>query len=298
MNFTVVSNFRPKTSNQTNLNFPTQEVPLVEIASREVFYECAETTAKSVQLLVDPRFSLFIQGVKMMAKDDRGGFLSGFENGIGFLLVLASPVAGILKIGILAPIAVISAAATGVAGIATGVEWTGRKIKRKIDKSNVPSPAETARKHTTEQFVTKLHEILKRMPYAQSHFYKENPAQLISLGLISVAFLSRNLDTEGLKVGHHILTKEMVNGQDANGSYYFKTVCEMKDALRSLNLSLYDEQAWDQLMQSIENLGKTPLVNTQDTEDALTLFMQYTLDLSKKVHEDIYFKKAWENSLL
>lgn len=264
-----------------------------DIKSKQVFDSCAKFTAESAQIAFSPEFSLFLQGIQMINRPSGGDYLSGFDQGMGVIMLMASPVWEVLRIGIGLPCALGGAIAT----IATGtVHVAGGSVKHLF----TPSEASRQREELTKKFVERMHTILNGLAYIDQHFFKENPAQLINIAALSVAFLSRKVKGKCLMVGDQVLKKEDIANQDEKHKGYFNTICEMKCAIQSLNLSLDDAHAWNFLIHSLEQLQteeRSLSITDRNQKETLRLLVNFACDLSAQIIDDKVFKQVWQASL-
>ena len=272
-----------------------------EIKSAKAFKDCAKFTAGAGQLLVNPKYSLLWNGIKLMCEPRSGGYLSGLEQGVGFLCVLASPAALALKGVVLLPVTVGAAGATVVTGGAAAAEWSGKKIGEKISQGSAPSEASIQREHLTQQFVNKMHEILGKMSHDQAYSFRQDPKMLIPITAIGVAFLSRGLEgPNSLKIGDEILRKEDIAVQDTTRKNYFTDLIEIKLAIRGLHLSLEDAHAWNYLMRSLNcaEAGNSEDIDLSEQEKrTLAILKQHAESFADRVTNDEVFQRVWSESI-
>lgn len=264
---------------------------------------CASFTSESAQFLASPKYSLFIQGIKAINSKSSGGYLSGLEQCMGALMIMASPIWGLLRVGIGLPCTILGAVATTVTGGAVGVEWSGRKVTQGAQQILGPSEKSNLREKLTEKFVRRMHETLKNMDYNEAHFFKQHPEQLVSIAGICVAFLSRKEEGKCLKAGDKIVSKEDIANQGETCKGYFNDLCEIKYAIQCLRLGLDDSHAWDYLMNALENLDledseEKELSKSERNEiETLKLLMERACHFSEYVTDDAIFAKVWKKSL-
>jgi hypothetical protein len=254
---------------------------------KEAFHGCATMTKQSLEMLLSPEFSFLIQGAKLASNNNR------FETGLGIMMIMASPVFAIVKVGIAVPGAVIGAVGTAATGIAYGVE----KGINKIQNDPHTLEAQSQRVHLTQLFVDRLKTMLEKLPYVHQYDLMKNPGLLINMGAISLAFLSRNESESRLKVGDEFLNVKDIEGQDKTRKKYFVLICEMKHAIRSLNLSPDDEHAWNYLIKLLNEAHADSGSSADKNELATCKFvLQHVSELTSDIVKDSVFNELWKKS--
>ena len=260
---------------------------------KKAFNNCAETTVVSARLLLDPRFSAIYQGIKAINEDTgTGDYGRGLGTGFGVLMIMASPVWGIIRLGI-GGVGTIGGA---LGTIATGIAYIVEKALHSVAGKPLPSQAQKQREHLMQLFVDRLKLMLETLPYSEQQSLKHDPKVLVELGVIAVAFLSREAGKEHLKVGKDHLNLADLKDQNDTRKKYFSLLCEIKETIRSLNLSLEDIYAWNYLMEKLAKLSQDPDDASLDHYEKETLrwLNHHTAQLSQLLINDPIFKKIWK----
>lgn len=298
--FTFVSTPKQIDPQRKLINNSQQGVHLV---TADPLKQCAKFTSQAFQLSLSPKYSLFIMGLQMVCEPKSGGFMSGFDQAIGSLMIMASPVWGLLRLAVGLPCAVGGSVATAAVGVAYGAEKLGKGIDYQINQPAIPSKADAQKEELTKAFVERMQVVIKDYSYPQQCFFKENPAELISIVLIMVAFRSRQIEGKALNVQNEVLSESSIVGQDEMHKKYFKEVCELKYAIQSLRLSLEDNHAWmyltDSLTKSAQtaNLEKKLSSETQIEFETLHLLMDKATSIANTFVNDSTFQKMWKATL-
>lgn len=261
--------------------------------------DCAKFTSESFQIAFSPRFSAFLHGINMLSHPKSGGMFSGLDHAIGGLMVMASPAWLAIRLSVGIPGLVIGSISTVAAAIGTGVESVGRNISGKVKQMNAPSDAEIQQRQIIEAFVQRMHETLKNYSFMEQRFCKENPAQLIGVCLMIVAFRARKLEGKSLYVQEKIVKEEQFQDQDGIRKKYFKDLCELKDAIASLHLSPDDEYAWLYLVEALKEVATEEALNQAPSDEAETLrfVMEKANGLGVSIADDPIFKEIWQKSI-
>lgn len=288
MSFSPVS--MPTMNYGIHLHTPKPPKPeLKTMKTKEVFKGFTEFTKGAATVTFSPEYSMFIQGIKMM-NGPSGGFLGGIDQGIGLLSVMASPVWGVLRLGLGVPATLIGALGTSATGVSMGVE----KGIHTIEECFTSSEETVDRKHLTEAFVERLQKILSDFPYTQGYELRKNPTHLICLGVISVAFLSRGLE-KGLLIGQEVLMSEDLKNSSKTVKKYFELTQEIKLAIRDLPLDQNDfSQAWNELIAMLENSENETTSSLSNEKETLNLMMKHVAAFSTLAIQDSNFVKAWK----
>lgn len=256
-------------------------------------------TREALELSFSPKFSLFLHGLEMLSRPKGGGMFSGLDQAIGGLMVLASPAWLAVRLAVGIPGIVIGPIMTGAAAVGTSCENLIRGASKKIQQSNAPSAAETQKKEIADAFVQRMHKTLENYSFMEQRFFKENPAQLIATCIVIIAFRARNLEGKSLYVQERIVKVEEFKGQDKDHEAYFKSICELKDALASLRLSPDEEHAWNYLTEAFKKVSTKDAVIENQSDEAKTLrfVMEKADELSNSIVKDPVFANAWQKSI-
>ena len=113
-----------------------------------------------------------------------------------------------------------------------------------------------------------------------------------------------------MQVGNSVLGYKKIQNQDPVRRDYFNVLYKMKEAIKSLRLSLHDDQAWQQLIEKlrpakIEPIADDASVFELDEEweyvprdsEIPTYLVRLTTTLSRNIYEDELFQSAWQTSL-
>lgn len=262
--------------------------PKCPMKTGQALLNSAKVTAGSAYFLAHPDFSLFINGMKLMfGKNDHYG-LGGI---LGGLMVLASPVWGIVRIvggggGLILG---------GVATAATGIAYAGEAAIRGVAKIGEPSDAAKQREDLTRRFVARMNDTINKVSYGDRVYFKEHVIDLINISVLEVAFLSRSVqEANVILVNNERFGEEHVAHQDITRKSYFNDICEMKLAIQSLNLSPDDAHGWKILKQYMcewtpENEGK----KFSDVDhETLTLLWKTIHGFAEKLSADDVFNKV------
>lgn len=271
------------------------------LVTLEAFKGSASFTAESAKFLADPRYSLLIQGISLVCSKPSGGYMSGLEQMMGGLMIMASPAWAVIRIGLGLPLTLVGAAATAITGGAVAAEWGGRKVVKGALQAVEPSEKEKLREKLTENFVKRMHLTMAEMDYNEKVFFKDHPEQLISLAAIYVAFLSRNEEENSIKSAEKVIKIDDLPKEDENSLKYFKQLCEMKNAIKSLNFGRDSTHSWNLLLDSLKNIDE-PLEegasrHSINEKETLKLLVEMACTLGDAVNEDELFKKIWEESI-
>lgn len=167
----------------------------------------------------------------------------------------------------------------------SGLPWDPDEIKR------------IKRQTITDEYVKRLHGALTLFDEKQSDFFKNNPEELIRLGLISTAFSS--VDSNNNKL--IIVGNKQINFNNQNPEYYayFQHACELRKCIQNLLRSLDKNHAWSTLMDDITQFLEDPKNKTQENhvKGELVMLLKIMSRLSLSIVSDEIFKKAWEKSL-
>jgi len=254
-------------------------------ATGKALADCAKFTVEAAELF-SPKHSFLLHGIEAMGS--RGDF-SHIDHGIGFLMILSSP--AILGLKCLLGIPALLGGA-----ISTAVIAPIHASEKLVNAVAGPSEATVKRKEHTEQFVARMKEILKSFKTVERIELEKHPERLISLALLTVAFLSRTLHGDQLKAVHEIISPDDVIKMDDQAKEYFSKVCLMKSCLQDLNLSPDDGHAWQILTQYIKDLYSETNQLQNSEKNALKLLDDLSNDLSQKISKDEIFKAAWQKS--
>lgn len=265
--------------------------PKCTMKTGQAVINSATFTVGAAQLLGDPRLSLFLNGMKMMfGKQDYFG-LSGL---LGGLMVLASPMWGVVRL-VFGGGGVVAGA---VATTATGIAYTGELAAKRIVGATAPSNAQIQREDLTRRFVARMNETLQTVPYADRRYFKENINQLVVMSVLKIAYLSRTVEEDNvILVNGERFGAERIANQDATRKSYFNDICEMKMAIRSLNLSPNDDHGWDVLKRDLcawtpENQCKMD----ESSQETLMLLWTSLHGFSEKLTQDDVFVRIWAES--
>lgn len=82
---------------------PPKIIPTVAVYHRpppstESVSKIANFTYRAGEFLISPKYSLLINGIKLIAGDKNQGYLSGFGTFIGALMITSSPVWGVVRL--------------------------------------------------------------------------------------------------------------------------------------------------------------------------------------------------------
>jgi hypothetical protein len=224
-------------------------------------------------------------GLKGICSKRSGGYLSGFEQGMGWLFLMASPIHGLFRYGVGIPVALGSAVATAATGAAYAFEAAGRAVE---DKLCSPSEATQLREHLAEKFAERMKTVFESLSFKERHEKEKNLPSVVGMAIISVAFLSRNQKGMRIKAGDEMLTMENINDMNSICKEYFKDICAIKDAISELCPSPHDDHAWKILMEDIQGMKMDSTRN-----ETLAIMLQMTADLSEKVLADKLIMSAW-----
>jgi len=279
-------------------NIPTPQINLAlapsshekKLQTVQFLKESACFTADVANVLFSPKYSLFLQGIEMIARPSSGGYLSGMDQACGALMLAASPVYGVCRLVFgLSGIAVGSLATVGSAAAAPA-EWAGRTVQKLIS----PSEAVLQREELTKNFVVRMVETTKALPRDQTIFFQENPEELIRISAMMVAFLSRGEEGVKLKVGDKLLSHVDLTGQDELRQSYFQSIYEMKQAIRSLYLDRYDDrQAWSDFKSLLQRVHSQEGGPTEDQKQAIAVLIAHAHQLSSTLSNDEVFSRTW-----
>lgn len=291
-------------------NFSAQCYPQQESERRVIQGEAvvglAGYTLKRAEFFLHPKYSALLTGIQMIrAKEE--GYLKGFSVFMGTLFVAASPAWGIVR--------VVGGGVPTLAGLAgtalVGTAYVIQELVLKIKSAVHQTPPEEIREHLTKLFVTRMHLILQKLDDQGRTFFKDNPDQLISIALISVTFLSRNVEGDQIRVGDELLGFNKIKKMDNERKQYFTEVCAIKNLIRDMHLGPDDEHAWQWLLTQTTKLTpeelETVALQVDDLEEGWTAvpksekleveLMSRVICLSKKITEDPVFQRLWHQSL-
>lgn len=282
-----------------------QRAPTKELATKEPLKNVACFTAGAARVTFSPEFSAFIQGMKMWINPDKGGYFgSSFDQGFGFLLVAASPVCGLLRLLVGAPVTAVGAVATAALGVAFVAEKGTKATVNAAGHAFEPSAASQKKRKLAEKFVARMDDILKDLPYNQQLYFREHVRELVAISAATTAFLSRNAPENSLKVGQRIVRRNELQGFDDKRIGYFTDICEMKAAIQSLQLSFDSSHAWETLKTMVlaafcpeKEYAQQLTSYSLDQQETVTLLIQRAFTLADKVTEDPIFKEEWRKSL-
>lgn len=262
----------------------------------EAMTQCAGFTKQAAVAAFSPKYSMFFNGIRMMCEKDSGGMFSGLGHAMGFVCLLASPLWGLFRKSIGGGAMVGGAVATVFTAIAAGGEW----VKNNIGHVFSPSSAAAQKNKWTRNFVHILMDFTNKLTYNQKEFFKNHPSELVNIQIIAVAFLSRDIEGNRLKVGNEILTLDQLEVENQDLRDCFSAVCDIKDAVKSLRLSPNDNHGWVNLMQFIEKLSTAQIepssANERNREETLKLILEKSCALSEKITMNLAFQGEWVNA--
>ena len=247
---------------------------------------CALFTKEAGEVTFSPKYSLLVNGLKSMCASDNGGMMSGFENMMGTLMVMASPIYGVGRFGVGVPVTILAAGATGAAAVL----WLGEKAVRSVSQIKLPSLPENQTKKLMQEFVERMHTVLKEMKVDHQTIrqFKAHPETLIGIAALCVAFLSREAGEGTLLHQGLEITKNEV--KDKKRRNYFDAILIIKENILDLELEKKNERAWKNLMAAIDSAN-------DDSETYILSIIELTANLGETVAADPEFKEAWEASL-
>lgn len=234
---------------------------------------------------------------------------------VGAFFAFAAPGWGVQMVMHALPRFVGGALGTAALYPAYAVEWSCNQVKRWVWPVDV---ALQQREHLTQQFINRLNEMMESVPMDKMMIFVKNPEQLINIGVIAVAFLSRH-QPRGLKVGEKVLFPEDIQSQDEVRRQYFHDICDIKRAIALLTIDIMpDDEAWSHLMQLVQtcqiDTSQMPqeeewgVLRSQDEYIALLVRQNPGVDknflrlfaisymLSRDISSDEVFKKLWKVS--
>lgn len=230
-----------------------------------------------------------------MALPSSGPRMNDLNQGFGALLFMAFPVVAAAKITVGLPLLAGGIVATGVSAAAYGSEQVVRQISSAVQES--PEIA-LQREAIAQKFAERLLLILQPLEesnYPVCQFLKQNPQELIRIGLISTAFIAKNLLGKTLYIESRTITRGDIREQNADHKKYFDTVCEMKSAIRRLRLSPDDDHAWTTLMDLLGKYEepKENLSLSQIERENVGILYELSLQLSSAIAQDETFLRCW-----
>jgi hypothetical protein len=282
---------------------------------------CAAYTAEHAKMVAGA-FELFqyslsvFNGTRQRPSDWVGMMAEGF-------VALAAPTLGVIGLVRGLPRTVAGAAGVVVLGTANVVERCGYAVSDQFKHRASAPIAMEQRRYLTNQFINRMLETLPTFDDHEAAYFKTEPKQLINLAAMIVAFLSRGLEGDNLKVGLRMLSEGSLKAQDNYRKSYFFDLCEAKKALQNLSLSPDDDHAWVTLSHLIANFkldtselekesdGWNKIIGPQDYVclaraqnasqtvltpgqiDNLALIYFYLSCFSEKVAGDKVFKEMW-----
>ena len=98
-----------------------------QVISPELIKATASFTKRHGEFFSHPKYSLFVNGIRMLGEKD-GGYFKGLSTFLGGLCILASPGWGVVRVVGGGVPAAVGAAATGVAATAFGIQELIRSI--------------------------------------------------------------------------------------------------------------------------------------------------------------------------
>lgn len=259
--------------------------------------ECAKLTKGGFSIL-HPKYSIFLQGVSMLCEGSHGDY--DFSGGIGMLMVMASPVAELLRIGLGSAGTIFGAIGTAATGIAYGVERAARYVF-----SSSPPKSESMQEKLTRAYIQKMLAVLydsDKVSLRQQQYFFNDPVQIISIIAITTAFMSRKLEKGKIMTSSQgIVSREDVKNLDKEHQGYFKDLCIIKNAISGLNYGANDDHSWNLLMKAIEGLNNPDELSKKYSEfeiERFQMIVNTALEFSEKIVEkDELFKKIWEEEV-
>lgn len=251
----------------------------------------AALTVGAARLLGDPQLSLFLNGMKLMfGKQDMFG-LSGL---FGALMVLASPMWGIVRLVVGGGGTVIGAAAT----TATGVAYVGELAIKGMAHKTAPTEAQLLREDLTKRFVNRMNETIRQASVGDRAFFRQNINHLMAMSVLKVAFLSRVVaDERVILVNGERFGAERLANQDEITQSYFDDICEMKLAIREMNLSPNDEHGWNVLKNDLIHwTPKNEIHMEKVPHERLTILWGAIHSVVHKLSDDAVFARIWRES--
>lgn len=297
------SSLIPTPQTNYNLSEPSPKKENDKLVTGKALKSCAMFTGCSTALVFHPQFSLLVQGIKLYRKPPSGGYLSGLDNLFGLLMIGASPTSAVVKGGIGIPCILGGAVATLGMSTIYGTEYLFKRASKGIKQLAGYSVEENPREKWTGNFVQRLHLILKDQDERGVELFMGSPELLVAIGIISIAFLSRNEKGFSLKIGNNVVNLNDIAKLDEESKGFFKSVCEIKNTIQKLELSLDDDLAWDFLVNALIQCGEEIEKEKELSQsDILRLENLQSLslcasELSEKITNDELFNKMWKESL-
>lgn len=261
--------------------------------TKNAFNDCLSLTKGSVYIM-KPEYSLLIQGFKGITSERSGGYLSGYEQGIGTLMLMAAPVYEPIRL-----IGSIFGTTLGILGtMVTGIAYGTTKVGECVTNATRPSADELERQKMTNTFIQGMHLFLNDHHFTNEYkqLLIENPVPLIGLNVIYVAFKSRKINGHQLETAFGIISERTIENQPAICRRYFNDVCLIKDNICLLNLFYNDQKAWQQLAEGYEALVHNIQYNGHLDQSILVEIINRAKTIGELFSQDPYFTDAWKES--
>jgi len=248
-------------------------------------YKHSKEFTKNVGLFEISPFFLMALGLQLgKPTNDTGQIVKGFGK---FILVI-SPLIFVAKC-LLFPVFL-------AGGLATAGTGAAHEIEKLFGKFVNPSPAERDRIIHTKHFVDRMETLLLNPDYTEEQKEKleKNPEALVSLALLTIAFLSRSLNGEEIQAGDDVIKKSDVAKMDEHAQDYFARECRIKSNLQGLNLSPDNDHAWEYLLQSMKNFNDKRGSLLQHEQANIEAMCKECEELSSQIVQDKIFQTIWK----
>lgn len=275
-------------NNESEIKFkPSKKI------TKEALKEFASLPCLGISAL-DPRASFFIIGLQMFLEPPGGGYLSGFNNSMGFLLMASSPVVAIFKTGFAATTITAGVVGTAVLAPSCLIEKGVRFVLRS-DKLNDP---ELKRQALMKAFVKRMSKLIDTLAQGEEsrRYMVENPSEICILSAISLAFNSKSEYGKTLIMADgNKLTEKDLETLDPLFISYFEGICLIRDNLRAISYEK-SQISWTRLMTTLNKLClEEPLNLSPNTITYYKNAYETACELSNEICQDQAFIRAWND---
>lgn len=241
---------------------------------------------KAASSLFSSKYSFLAHAIQNMNGHDT----FGVGKGLSVLLFCAAPV-GLATIG-----TVTGDGATLVTGLVHGAVRTDQLLGSIAGLSD----DQLIRQKFTDAFIERMRTFLLDNTIRQDTKAEliAHPEMLIGMGVVSVAFNSRELPDQQLNTAFGIIDERTIEDFPRIYKTYFDYVCSVKDDIRKLSLSVVsDSNHWDLFKRLYVDVYAK---NLHSYDQKIILTMVHLVNMTEAVCElflnDPYFKDAWQRA--
>jgi hypothetical protein len=265
--------------------------------------ECLSVSKDTFGSLANPEHSIFLQGLKLFFCPRQGGYMgSGYDSGMGFLFLCASPVAEPLHKGGCLVVGTGSLLAGAVSSVLSVSQWLLRKAVVTVREFGRPAEETLFRTYVAKLFCERVYDISTRfrgISVVQVRAMQRKPDLLVACGILSVAFFSRNEPRGRLRMADEsIVDLDQVGDLPSVAVGYFQRLHQLKEFVSRLELPTDDQEAWATVVEYVHVLFLKLEAQNADPNDSTTYdptddLVFLARELASMVVDDPDFKREW-----